>query len=135
MGFLQDADHLLAPAVDESLAALTLADEDQAAAALARAYARQLDGAQRAEMYAERALEHTSDEDVMGRAYIQALAAKVEAKELFDRIGPKLLAVLESLGATPAGRARLRGGTTPNAAPENPLSRLRRARAAGETPA
>lgn len=133
MGFLQDADHLLAPAVEESLAALTLNAEDAGAAALARAYARQIDAAARAEAWAQRALEDIGPEDPMGRAYIQALAAKVEAKELFDRLGPKLLAVLESLGATPAGRSRLKGGKTPSA-PENQLSKLRRARAAGEAP-
>lgn len=127
MGRLQDAEYLLEPAVEASLAVLTLAGEDQGAAALARAYARQIDEATRAQLYTERALEAVGDEDPMTRAYIQALAAKVDAKEMFDRIGPKLLAVLESLGATPAGRSRLKGGKVPSA-PQNQLERLRQAR-------
>ncbi len=125
MGKLQDAADLLAPAVDEALGALVLAREDHAAAQLARAYARQLDEVLRAEFLARQALEQT--EDPMARAYIQELAAKVAAKELFDRLGPKLLAVLESLGATPWARARLKGGKIPDA-PESKLDKLRKAR-------
>ena len=125
MGKLQDAADLLAPAVDAALGALVLAREDHAAAQLARAYARQIDEALRAEFLARQALEQT--EDPMARAYIQELAAKVAAKELFDRLGPKLLAVLESLGATPAARARLKGGKIPDA-PESKLDKLRKAR-------
>lgn len=125
MGKLQDAADLLAPAVDEALGALVLGREDQAAAQLARAYARQIDEALRAEFLARQALELT--EDPMTRAYIQELAAKVTAKELFDRLGPKLLAVLESLGATPWARARLKGGKIPDA-PESNLAKLRKAR-------
>lgn len=121
-----DAADLLAPAVDEALGALVLAREDQAAAQLARAYARQIDGALRAEFLARQALEQVGD-DPMTRAYIQELAAKVAAKELFDRLGPKLLAVLESLGATPYARARLKGGKIPDA-PESKLDKLRKAR-------
>jgi len=70
-------------------------------------------------------------DDVMARAYVQALAAKVEAKELVEKLGPKLLAVLESLGATPAARGRMKGGAS-NAAPSQ-LERLRQAR--GSRPA
>lgn len=125
MGKLQDAADLLAPAVDEALSALVLGREDQAAAALARSYARQIDEALRAEFLARQALELT--EDPMTRAYIQELAAKVAAKELFDRLGPKLLVVLESLGATPWARARLKGGKIPDA-PESNLAKLRKAR-------
>lgn len=128
MGRLQNAEHLLAPVVEQSLAALTLNDEDQAAAALARAYARQLDGVTRAEFLAECALQEVGDEDPMTRLYIQGLKAKVDAKEMFDRIGPKLLAVLESLGATPAARGRMKGGP-PSHAVQNKLERMRQARA------
>jgi hypothetical protein len=127
VGKLQDAAELLAPVVDEALGALVLAGEDRAAAALARSYARQIDEALRAEYLARQALEQVSKEDPLTRAYIQELAAKVESKELLDRLGPKLLAVLESLGATPAARARLKGGKIPDA-PESKLDKLRKAR-------
>jgi hypothetical protein len=127
VGFLRDAAELVAPAVEAALGALTLADEDQAAAALARQYARAIDEAMRAEMLACRALEETPADDVMSRAYIAELAAKLETKELLDRLGPKLLQVLESLGATPAARGRLKGGGSTNAAPSQ-LERLRQAR-------
>lgn len=130
MGKLQDAAHLLAPAVEDALGALVLSREDSAAAQLARALARQIDEALRAEYLARQALEQT--EDPMARAYIQELAAKVAAKELLDRLAPKLLAVLEALGATPAARARLKGGKIPDA-PESNLSKLRLAR--GSRPA
>jgi hypothetical protein len=118
---------LLGPVVEQSLGALVLAGEDQAAAALARSYARAIDEAMRAEFLARRALEETGAEDPMARAYIQELAAKVATKELLDRLGPKLLAVLESLSATPAARARLKGGKIPDA-PRSQLERLRQAR-------
>jgi hypothetical protein len=127
VGKLQSAADLLAPVVDEALSALVLGREDQAAAALARSYARQIDEALRAEFLARQALEETSEEDPMTRLYIRELAAKVASKELLDRLGPKLLAVLESLGATPAGRARLKGGKVPDA-PESKLEKLRKAR-------
>lgn len=127
MGKLQDAADLLAPAVEQSLAVLVLAGEDHAAAQLARSYARQIDEALRAEFLARQALEEVSEEDPLTRAYIRELAAKVATKELLDRLGPKLLAVLESLGATPAARARLKGGKIPDA-PENQLGKLRKAR-------
>jgi len=131
VGYLQDAADLLGPAVEESLRALSLAPSDEGAKQLARAYARQIDDAARAEVLAERALDEIPADDVMARAYVQALAAKVEAKELVEKLGPKLLAVLESLGATPAARGRMKGGAS-NAAPSQ-LERLRQAR--GSRPA
>lgn len=127
MGFLQSADELILPAVEESLAALTLTGQDQAIAQLARAYARQLDGATRAEFLARRALDETPADDVMARAYIGELAAKVASKELFDRIGPKLLQALESLGASPAARGRMKTGGSASAGPSR-LEEMRRAR-------
>lgn len=66
----------------ETIAALELKDEDAAAVRLAHRYAAAIDA--------------VTDLDLLG-------------KVLAD-LGPKLHAVLESLGATPAARARLKGG-------------------------
>lgn len=89
---LRDADELLEPVVAKTVATLTLAPEDAAAAGLALRYAAEIDAA----------------------------ADKAEA---LDRLGPKLLSVLESLGATP--RSRTAG--KPSAAPAR-LEALRAAR-------
>ncbi len=50
--------------------------------------------------------------------------------ELLDKLGPKLLAALESLGATPAARARIKGGRSPDA-PQSRLAQLRQAHGRG----
>ena len=89
---LRDSAELLAPAVAETIAALSLKAEDAAAVKLAERYAAAID----------------ADSDAL------------------DRLGPKLHAVLESLGATPAGRAKLKGGRPADAAP-NRLHALRSA--------
>jgi hypothetical protein len=129
--FLQDVKDLLAPTVRATLGSLALGDEDQAAAALAVEYAKQIDDAEAAGKIAERAistlLRDGDAEDRDHEKYVYALAAKVEAATLLAQLGPKLLAVLESLGATPAARARLKGGKPANAVPSK-LSDLRAAR-------
>jgi hypothetical protein len=84
---LRDADQLLAPAVAETVAALSLKPEDAAALKLAGHYARAIDDAARAQELAEKALAEMDPEDVMGRAYVQALAAKVEVKEVLEKLG------------------------------------------------
>lgn len=97
MNHLRPVDDLIRPAVNATIAALTLGDQDKAAVRLAERYAD--------------AIDNTED-----RA------------EVMEKLGPKLLAVLESLGATPAARARLRGGGGPHG--ESRLSALRAARGA-----
>jgi hypothetical protein len=94
---LRPVDGLLLPAVNEALKALDLADEDIAAARLARRYAATIDGSG-------------------------------DAAFVLERLGPKLLAALESLGATPKARAAmgLKGGL----APVGKLQALRSARGA-----
>ncbi len=52
-----------------------------------------------------------------------------DGDDALEKLGPKLLAVLESLGATPAARARLKEGRAPDAT-EDPLRKLRAARRA-----
>jgi hypothetical protein len=129
VGNLQDADRTMSAAVALTLDALKVAPEDAAAKRLAQRYAAAIDAAERAQWLAEKALDEIPADDVMGRAYIQTLAAKVEVKELLDRLGPKLLAALEALGATPQARARLRGAQPADAKP-NRLGQLRQAHGA-----
>lgn len=93
---LRDTADFLVPAVAETVAALDLKPEDAAAVQLARRYAAAIDGS-------------LGD----NRAHASAMRW----------IAPQLLAVLESLGATPLARTRLKGGKVPDA--EDPLSQLR----------
>lgn len=46
----------------------------------------------------------------LARHYADAIDRADNPTDAMDRLGPKLLTVLESLGATPAARARLKGG-------------------------
>jgi hypothetical protein len=92
-------DEAIAPAVEETIAALELKAIDAGAVQLARRYAAVIDEAG----------------DMRARA------------SAMRWIAPQLLDVLESLGATPAARSRLKGGTPANAAPTQ-LDRLRQAR-------
>ena len=99
---LQDAEQLLAYAVAETTDALGLTDQDAAAVKLARDYAAVIDA---------------SRDD-----------AKIHAWTMRN-IAPLLLDCLEALGATPAARARLKGGK-PADAPRSRLQALRDARQA-----
>ncbi len=76
---LRSADTLIAPAVAETIKQLTLGPEDAAAVRLAERYAAAIDA-----------------------------APATEQQETLDKLGPKLLAALESLGATPKARAALK---------------------------
>lgn len=73
-----------------------------------------------------------SPEDVAAAALAVRYAAEIDAAEnrgeAMEKLGPKLLTTLEALGATPAARARLKGGATSRA--ENRLAALRAARGA-----
>jgi len=82
-GHLHDTDHLLLPAVNDTIAALDLTAEDAAAVKLAQRYAAAID-----------ATLHDP------RAHASAMRW----------IAPQLLDVLEALGATPAARSRLKKG-------------------------
>jgi len=62
----------------------------------------------------------------LARKYADAIDAD---EAVLDVYGPTLLAVLEQLGATPAARAKAKGGKAPDAAP-NRLAKLRDARGA-----
>lgn len=103
MGRLRDADELILPAVKETIAQLDLTSADKGAEKLALNYAKRID-----ELLA-------ADEPELGSWALRW-------------IGPLLLAALESLGATPAARARVKGGATANAAGPSRLQLLREAR-------
>ena len=110
---LAPADRLLAPAVAEMLESLELAPEDVAAAKLAGAYARELDGASAAAAQAARVLrEAATSGDAELTEQVQALANQLSARAALANIGPKLHALLAELGATPKGRAGLRKGSS-----------------------
>lgn len=91
----------MTPAVEETITALqpALAPEDAAAVALARRYAALIDS--------------------MSEPKLRSWAMRW--------IAPLLLTTLESLGATPTARARLKGGKVADAAP-SALEKLRQAR-------
>jgi hypothetical protein len=95
---LRSSDALLLSAVTEAIAALGVAPEDSAASRLARAYAQEID-------------ERNPEESV----------------EVLDKLGPKLLATLDALGATPKSRGRV---TKTAPVGESELERLRAARRA-----
>lgn len=99
-GRIRPADDLLLPAVHETIAKLTLTPEDTAAATLAEHYARTIDAA--------------------GGELLEA--------EVLKELGPKLLACLEALGATPRARALLRKGVPGNGG-KSALQEIRNARA------
>jgi hypothetical protein len=89
VGKLRAADGLILPEVRHTIGQLALQPEDSAAATLAEQYARAID-----------------------QATCSACGA---TGDRLDQLGPKLLAVLESLGATPRARAaagKTRGGGT-----------------------
>jgi hypothetical protein len=101
-GHLHDTSNLLGLAVNDTIAALDLADEDAAAVKLAQRYAAAIDA-------------------TLGDARAHASAMRW--------IAPQLLDVLEALGATPAARNRLKKGGDKDARPSR-IQGLRDARGA-----
>jgi hypothetical protein len=119
---LRDADDLLAPAVTATVKALTVAPEDAAAVRLVERYAATIDRA--AQIAAD--LDEIPPEDYDTPKLLATLQAKVEAQTVLETLGPKLLAALEALGATPAARSKLKAGGAPSA--PNQLAALRATR-------
>lgn len=64
----------------------------------------------------------------LARLYATEIDQAEDKAAALDKLGPKLLAVLESLGATPTARAKLKGGA-PSAGPSR-LAQLRASRGA-----
>ncbi|MEC3975095.1 terminase small subunit [Amycolatopsis sp. H20-H5] len=80
-GCLRDVAGLLVTAVAETVAGLEISPEDRAVVKLAAAYAEQIDDADPA-----------------------------ERADVLEKLGPRLLAALDALGATPKARAAAKGG-------------------------
>ena len=123
---LQPADKLLAPAVQETIAALSLAPEDAAAVRLAERYAKDIDEANLVHTATIKALRAVAELDIDLHDQLLPLAVRIEKTAVLASIGPKLLAALEQLGATAAARAKLKTGSTPHG--ESRLQALRAAR-------
>jgi hypothetical protein len=125
---LRDADELLAPAVAATVGALQLTDDrDAAVVRLTQRYAAAIDLA--ADLAAEADQVQLDPDDPIGHIQLSRLAAQVEAVAVLGTLGPKLLAALQALQATPAARARRKGGGGDRAEP-NRLQALRAARRA-----
>lgn len=120
-GRIRPVGDLVRPAVSETLRNLDENARDAAARVLADRYAAAIDEA--AAIAADLA-DVDVDEDNAQAVY--ALRKRVEAHQVLIDLGPKLLAVLESLGATPKGRAAL--GKTAAPAAGGKLAGLRAAR-------
>lgn len=91
----------LAAKVQETLDTLELRPEDTALAALALEYGRTID---RAAIIAAQAAKIPFDPD--SAEEVARLRAKVSAHSTMSDVGPKLLAALDALGATPKARAQ-----------------------------
>lgn len=89
--------------LDVTLNELDLADQHRAAGALARLYADQLDSADAAERAADFVLRAAQGgpEDTETIELIQALRAKLSARQTVANIGPRLAELLGRLLATP----------------------------------
>lgn len=114
-----DTDRKITPAVESTLGTLALEPEDAALARLALGYARTIDQAAAIASAAQRI---PYDPDTAEQ--VKRLAARVSAHATMADLGPKLLAALDALGATPKARSATgKAGSLP--AKANPLQLLR----------
>jgi hypothetical protein len=63
----------------------------------------------------------------LAKTYARTIDAAEDPQDALEKLGPKLLAVLESLGATPAARARIKAGGGPPSR-ESRIAAIRAAR-------
>jgi hypothetical protein len=134
----------LQPSISATLAALELEPCDSAASQLIVRYGQQLDDAIWAERAADKVLDRvlgggvrdvgghilpddlddwTDDERATLREEVTALRAKLAARTAVADLGPKLLAALSEVGATPRARAQI-AKMTPQGAPVSGASWL-----------
>jgi len=127
---LQAADYTLAEAVAKTLDSLELQAEDAATARLAEKYARELDGAQATAAQADKVLRRLDSDEVDPETVdlVSALRGKLAARTALESLGPKLLATLDALGASPKARAQAGKGAT-KGGKGGRLAELRAARA------
>ncbi len=124
---LRDTDELLAPAVEEMLAALQSDQVDAAAVRLAQRYARDIDDARLVAASLEPVLREILALDPKIHDRLLSLAVRIERTTVLASLGPKLLAALEQLGATPAARSKTGAGGGDRAG-KGQLQALREAR-------
>lgn len=109
---LRSVDDLISPDVVEACESLEkLTPADMAAVKLARRYAATIDDA----MNVAAALAGLNVDDADLASRVAALSARVDVVTVMEKLGPKLLTCLESLGATPrarSGRAVPGGGVS-----------------------
>jgi hypothetical protein len=124
---VQSADRLLLPEAERTLAALDDSPVDAAARRMLTVYARQIDDAKRAETHADavlrRAAKAGADETLLEQ--ISALRLKLAARTAVSDVGPKFVALLAELKATPAARAKLARNAGAPAPAGGSLARLR----------
>lgn len=108
------------PAVEETLAHVEIQPEDAGLARLALGYARTIDQAQ---AIAAQAAKIPFDEDTAEE--VRRLAARVAAHTTMSELGPKLLAALDALGATPKARAAAGKPAQPGQGGPSKLAQLR----------
>ena len=96
-------------AVNKAIAGAATTPADVAASALAKRYAHMIEDAETVAQAAA-LVEPESEND---REVLDALRARVDSLRVLSDVGPKLLAVLTELGATPKGRAAVNGKLAP----------------------
>lgn len=96
-------------ALETALESVHTLPGDAAAVELARRYSRELDEAVVVAASLTKALRELLELDADLHDRFLVLTTRIEATAVAAAVGPKLLAVLEQLGMTPAGRARLLG--------------------------
>lgn len=114
----------MADRVEETLESLHLESADDAVAALAMEYARTLDRAAAIAAAATKIMMSLAWDDMDGHDQIKAILKRVGAHAAVSDLGPKLLACLDALMATPKTRAALQKPKAP-AATGGALAKLR----------
>lgn len=124
---LRPAEETFVASVEATLIELDLAGADTALVRLTRELAATLDAGDELADHVERAWEALNPEDIDGRKRLALIEAKLTQRATLSDLGPKLLAALTALGATPAARAQRRGGGGDRRGPSG-LDALRQAR-------
>ncbi|HEY3691266.1 MAG TPA: hypothetical protein VGL46_13320 [Pseudonocardiaceae bacterium] len=107
---LTSTERLLTPAILDTLGQLALGPADAAVEQLAVRLGQQLDDAVWSERGADKIIKAVIAEGLCSgeeQEALDALRRKLSARMAVADLGPKLLAVLEALGATPMARAKI----------------------------
>lgn len=125
---MSDARVPLLESVDRTVAALPTEDVDAAIVHLAQLFAEKIDradalAASAAKLARDVLAEHGPESALFER--VDALAAKVSARDTLDRLGARLQAALVELGATPKSRSAGGKGAAPARPAASTLAGLR----------